>query len=615
MAMARAHLLTLVPTCGRCRALRMSAMRLRYVARSIGPLQSVTPTESPVATRTVFLIAQTGKPNRHHAGLRGHPPHAAQAFGGVLRREGEPDVERGDETALRVPLLAALTGSVSMWLRGLDLNQRPLGYEGVSCCPQRTTPDRRSRHFRAAFSSRWSAVGRSTRKMHGKFVRSARTLHGKAVRSQRARPLGERGEPENEARATAREQRPHRRGRQWGDDAGVAHDTVCVRESEPSHLGHLARQERRRGGCRAADRVAGRGLARPGALVVLDPQLRHEVRVAGALDDRVELRAVVGDEADALERDVIGAPAAPLREHAVVQRDRRALLRHDQGPDHRGIAVERLPDVLDLFAVVILDLRNVRVLEQVPKQARELLALRRGACLPVQREATPGDLREIEDLVGARPGRAAPLERLRLFLERRVGQDAQDPVDRAAQLVGWWAGQSVAYHEQAQHRSEHRQTDPLQLRQAHHLASAQRRVGRVHDVDQPTMGPRRNGGEHEAMLAAMRPWLHETLISSDEGPTGVGSSLRYKAPPMTTKTQTATGSDRLGLQRLATVACFGALVLGLTACGTLSGAARVDSALYVGPPRTIEAALQVRPTSHRRPSPLPSARRGWSPPR
>src|SRR6267142_2953617 len=36
----------------------------------------------------------------------------------------------------------------------------------------------------------WSAVGRSTRKMHGKFVRSARTLHGKAVRSQRARPLG-----------------------------------------------------------------------------------------------------------------------------------------------------------------------------------------------------------------------------------------------------------------------------------------------------------------------------------------------------------------------------------------------------------------------------------------
>src|SRR6266403_1095842 len=99
MARARAHLLTLVPTCGRCRALRMPAMRLRYVSRSIGPLQSVTPTEAPLATRTVFSVAQPGKRNRHHADLREHPPHAAQAFGRVLGREGEPDVERGDETA------------------------------------------------------------------------------------------------------------------------------------------------------------------------------------------------------------------------------------------------------------------------------------------------------------------------------------------------------------------------------------------------------------------------------------------------------------------------------------------------------------------------------------
>ena len=54
--------------------------------------------------------------------------------------------------------------------------------------------------------------------------------------------------------------------------------------------------------------------------------------------------------------------------------------------------------------------------------------------------------------------------------------------------------------------------------------------------------------------------------------------------------KTATGVDRLGLHRLAIVACFGALALGSTACSTLSGAARVDSALNVGPPRTIEAA-------------------------
>jgi len=49
-------------------------------------------------------------------------------------------------------------------------------------------------------------------------------------------------------------------------------------------------------------------------------------------------------------------------------------------------------------------------------------------------------------------------------------------------------------------------------------------------------------------------------------------------------------TDRLAFHRLAIVAGFGALALGLTACSTLSGAARVDSALYVGPPRTIEAA-------------------------
>jgi len=50
-------------------------------------------------------------------------------------------------------------------------------------------------------------------------------------------------------------------------------------------------------------------------------------------------------------------------------------------------------------------------------------------------------------------------------------------------------------------------------------------------------------------------------------------------------------TDRLALHRLATAACFGALALGLTACSTFSGAARIDSALKIGPPRTIEAAL------------------------
>src|SRR5438552_3806597 len=119
------------------------------------------------------------------------------------------------------------------------------------------------------------------------------------------------------------------------------------------------------------------GGAWPGTLVVPRLQLRDEVRVAGALDDRVELRAVVGDEADALQGDVIRPPALALQEHAIVDRDRRALFRHDQGPDHGAVTVHRLAEILDLLAGVILDLRDVRLLEQVAEETRELLALDR----------------------------------------------------------------------------------------------------------------------------------------------------------------------------------------------------------------------------------------------
>src|SRR5216684_3719015 len=76
------------------------------------------------------------------------------------------------------------------WLRGLDLNQRPLGYEGVGTVHRRRHRTKGAGSYAPPFRLVWSAVGRSTRKMHGKFVRSPRRLHGKAVRSQRARPLG-----------------------------------------------------------------------------------------------------------------------------------------------------------------------------------------------------------------------------------------------------------------------------------------------------------------------------------------------------------------------------------------------------------------------------------------
>src|SRR5260370_37641136 len=73
------------------------------------------------------------------------------------------------------------------WLRGLDLNQRPLGYEGVGTVHRRRHRTKGAGSYAPRFRLVWSAVGRSTRKMHGKFVRSPRRLHGKAVRLQSPR--------------------------------------------------------------------------------------------------------------------------------------------------------------------------------------------------------------------------------------------------------------------------------------------------------------------------------------------------------------------------------------------------------------------------------------------
>src|SRR5437773_5360835 len=138
---------------------------------------------------------------------------------------------------------------------------------------------------------------------------------------------------------------------------------------------------------------------------------------------------------------------------------------------------------------------------------------------------------------------ALPNRRLRILGKRRCLDLASDLFEDLASNVGG----GRARHELVQaapeaghvepvpvevrgqtYRARHRQPDPLQLRQAHRLASAQRRVGRVDDVDQPAIRPRRDGGKHGAMLAAMRSRLYETLDSSDEGPMGPGSSRRYK---------------------------------------------------------------------------------------
>src|SRR5260370_12880569 len=52
----------------------------------------------------------------------------------------------------------------SSWLRGLDLNQRPLGYEGVGTVHRRRHRTKGAGSYAPPFRLVWSAVGRSTRK-------------------------------------------------------------------------------------------------------------------------------------------------------------------------------------------------------------------------------------------------------------------------------------------------------------------------------------------------------------------------------------------------------------------------------------------------------------------
>ena len=97
-------------------------------------------------------------------------------------------------------------------------------------------------------------------------------------------------------------------------------------------------------------------MTRAAARFVSDPELGHEVRVAGALDDRVELRTIVRREADAVQQHVAGPPAIIAGEHMVVDGNPLALLRHDDGSDHATVAVHGVAEVLDVVGQVRLDL-------------------------------------------------------------------------------------------------------------------------------------------------------------------------------------------------------------------------------------------------------------------
>src|SRR5215470_8840851 len=212
----------------------------------------------------------------------------------------------------------------------------------------------------------------------------------------------------------------------------------------------LARLRQRRGRWGGRGRFLASRFARAGALVALRREPGHEVRVARALDHRVELGAVVADQADALDADVVDGPAAVLEKHAVVDRDFGPLLRHDACLGESQVAFDRIAGIQDLLAGVALDLRDVRVLQEVAEERDELLLLGGRARLPVPAEAALGDLAEVEDLVDDSPYLFAALGGLGFLLELGVGDDLQDEVDGSAELVGGHAGGGIAGYEERQ---------------------------------------------------------------------------------------------------------------------------------------------------------------------
>src|SRR5574341_1396575 len=178
-------------------------------------------------------------------------------------------------------------------------------------------------------------------------------------------------------------------------------------------------------------RPRSRGL-RPLSLQFLD-----QLPVRGGLDDLVELRAVVGDEAHALDEDVVDHPPVVPAQQAVVDRHRGALLRVERGLDRRQLAArtDGVTDVGDPLAGVPLDLGNIRPLQEIGEERHELGAVLVAEALPVAAQRPPRGLLEVEDLVGDGTDRRAPVLRPGFGLQRRVLEDLDRLVHRGADLV------------------------------------------------------------------------------------------------------------------------------------------------------------------------------------
>src|SRR5207245_7267722 len=158
--------------------------------------------------------------------------------------------------------------------------------------------------------------------------------------------------------------------------------------------------------------------------------LVHETSERGSLDDPVELAPVGRDEAHALEQHVVDLPPLPGPVESVLDRNLLLPHGHDLGPHGRVVAVDRLADEEDLLARPVLDLRQVRPLEQIGEEPDELLALLRRALAPVPGQRTPRHLAEVEEILGDPAQLAAALVGVDGAGEVRVLDDRDRAVDR-----------------------------------------------------------------------------------------------------------------------------------------------------------------------------------------
>jgi hypothetical protein len=146
--------------------------------------------------------------------------------------------------------------------------------------------------------------------------------------------------------------------------------------------------------------------------------------------------------------------------HLVVDRDRRPTLGDELGAHGRLVPVERLLAVDDLLAAVGLDLADVRALQEVGEELRELLPLLRRPRLPVPGERALAGLLPVEHVVRDGADLLAPLLRLPGLFQGGVLENRQHLVDPALELLGRRAGLRRAPRDERQRDDDNGHHEP-----------------------------------------------------------------------------------------------------------------------------------------------------------